>query len=112
MVSRELSAYVLRRTANSGAAQMQVKSPERTDKEKGEASLRFDKYRQPAQTYFGMVPPAVMNRFPRYWLAPQPLTTFCVLKTILGSFSPRHKVFEALGRWLHLYHNPAREKFS
>ena len=65
MVSRELSAYVLRRTANSGAAQMQVKSPERTDKEKGEASLRFDKYRQPAQTYFGMVPPAVMNRFPR-----------------------------------------------
>ena len=65
MLSRELSAYVQRRNPGTGFAQMQVKSPQGTVREKVEASLKFERHRTPSKTYFGMVPNKVMSRFPR-----------------------------------------------
>ncbi|XP_063691882.1 laminin-like protein epi-1 isoform X2 [Bolinopsis microptera] len=64
MLSRELSAYVQRRNPGTGFAQMQVKSPQGTSREKVEASLKFERHRSPSKTYFGMVPNKVMSRFP------------------------------------------------
>ncbi|KAL5262010.1 hypothetical protein ACHWQZ_G007649 [Mnemiopsis leidyi] len=65
MVSRELSAYVLgRRNTDSGSAQLQVKSPERTHREMLTASLKLDTYREPSKTYFGKVPQDIIIRYP------------------------------------------------
>ena len=66
MVSRELSAYVLRqRDSDAGSAQLQVKSPDRTHKERPSVSLKLETYRDPAKTYFGKVPQEIINRYPR-----------------------------------------------